>query len=81
MVAAYAELVPPGSLFAVSCGRVDDPALRDQLSEAHTAAPVFNHSRKELVDPGLVPVQSWHDARVTPPGPAYVLAGVALKPR
>jgi S-adenosyl methyltransferase len=93
VVAAYAGRAAPGSYVVISCGRCDDEALWDQLREAYTAADVHNHTPVELagflaglelVPPGLVAAQSWrggwHDAPVTPPGPAYVLAGVAGKP-
>jgi hypothetical protein len=93
IVSGYARLAAPGSVFVVSCGRVDDAALWDKLSGAYTPAPVCNHSPGEvagflagleLVPPGLVAAQNWrggwHDAPVTPPGPAYVLGAVARKP-
>jgi S-adenosyl methyltransferase len=93
VIAGYADLAAPGSLFVVSCGRIDDAGIWDQLSKAYTAAPVYNHTREkvagffgglELVDPGLVPVQSWRggwqDVPVAPPGPACVLGAVARKP-
>jgi S-adenosyl methyltransferase len=88
VVAGYADLVAPGSFVAISCGRCDDEALRKQLSEAYTAADLYNYAPDEvagflagleLVPPGLVAAQSWrgggHDVPVTPPGPVYVLAG------
>ena len=92
VVAGYADLLAPGSLVAVSCGRCDDEALWKQLSEAYTAADIYNHAPAEvegflagldLVPPGLVAAQNWrggwHDVPALPPGPAYVLAGVARK--
>jgi hypothetical protein len=92
VVAGYADLIAPGSCVAVSCGRCDDEAMWQQLSEAYTAAAAYNHTPAEvagfpagleLVPPGLTAAQSWrggwHDVPVTPPGPAYVLAGVAKK--
>jgi hypothetical protein len=93
VIAGYADLAAPGSCIVISCGRVDDPELWERLSGAFTAAPVFNHTRAgitgflgglELVPPGLVSAQNWrggwHDAPAAPPGPVYVLAGVARKP-
>jgi S-adenosyl methyltransferase len=93
VIAGYADLVAPGSLFVLSCGRVDDAALWKQLRETYTAAPARNHARRtiagflgglELVPPGLVPVQNWRggwqDVPVAPPGPACVLGAVARKP-
>ncbi len=93
VVAAYADLLAPGSCVAISCGRCDDQALWKQLSEAYTAADLYNHAPGdvegflaglELVPPGVVAAQSWrggrHDVPVTKPGAAYVLSAVALKP-
>ena len=93
-VAGYADLIAPGSYVVISCARSDDEELRKQFSEACTAADSYNHSPDEvkgflvgleLVPPGLVAAPNWpggwHDVPVTPPGPAYVLAGVAKKLR
>jgi hypothetical protein len=78
----------------ISCGRVDDAGLWDQLSGAFTAAAVCNHTRAEvagflagldLVNPGLVPARNWRggwqDAPAAPPGPVYVLGAVARRGR
>ena len=64
----------------------------EALRGACTAAAPRYHTRRavagfldglELVPPGLVVAQGWrggwHDTRAKPPGPAYVLAGVARK--
>lgn len=93
VVAGYADLIAPGSCIVISCGRCDDEVLWKQLSEAYTAAEIFNHSPAdvegflaglEIVPPGIVAAPNWrggwHDAPAAPPGPAYVLGGVALKP-
>ena len=93
VVAGYLHRAAPGSCVVISCGRCDDEALWAQLSKAYTAAEVHNHTPAEierflgglgLVPPGVVPAQSWragwHGAPAAPPGPAYVLAGVARKP-
>jgi len=93
VVAGYLRRAAPGSCAVISCGRCDDEALWAQLSKAYTAAEVHNHTQAEvegfldgleLAPPGVVPAQSWrgnwHDAPATPPGPVYVLAGVARKP-
>lgn len=92
VIAGYARLIAPDSYMVISCGRCEDEALWKQLSEAYTAADLYNHSPAdlaeflgglELVPPGLVAAQSWrggwHDVPATPPGPVYVLAGVAKK--
>ena len=92
VIAGYSGLVAPGSFVVISCVRCDDQELWDQLSSAYTAAPVCDHAPGdvegflaglELVPPGLVATQNWrggwHDAPTTPPGPVYVLAGVARK--
>ena len=92
VVAAYAERIAPGSLVVISCGRCADETLWKQLSEAYTAADLYNHAPAEvegfvagleLVRPGLSPAQNWrggwHDTPVTPTGPAYVLGAVARK--
>lgn len=92
VVAGYADLLAPGSCVVISCGRCDDDALWKQLSQAYTAADIYNHSPGEmqgflagldLVPPGVVAAQNWrggwHDVPAVPPGPVYVLAGVATK--
>lgn len=92
VVAGYVKLAAPGSIVVMSCFRCDDEALWRELSEAYTAADAWNHAPRtiigfldglELVPPGLVPAQSWrggwHDVPSAPPGPAYVLAGIARK--
>ena len=62
-VAGYADLIAPGSCIVISCGRCDDEVLWKQLSEAYTAAEIFNHSPAdvegflaglEIVPPGIV---------------------------
>ena len=88
----YADLIAPGSYVVISSARCDDEELRKQFSEAFTASDSYNHSPDEvkgflagleLVPPGLVAAPNWrggwHDVPVTPPGAAYVLAGVAKK--
>jgi S-adenosyl methyltransferase len=93
VVTEYADLVAPGSLVVISCARFDDESMWKELSAAYTAADSYNHAPAEIagfldglevVPPGLVAAQNWrggwHDVPVTPPGPAYVLAGVARKP-
>lgn len=93
VVAGYADLLAPGSLLVVSCARVDDEALWKRLSEAYTAADIYNHSPGdvegflaglELVPPGLVAARNWrggwHDVPAAPPGPAYALGDAARKP-
>jgi hypothetical protein len=92
VVAGYADLAAPGSCILVSCGRVDDQPLWQRLSEACTAASPVNHAPAEvegflasldLVPPGLVAAQTWrggwYDVPMTPPGPVYVLGGIARK--
>ena len=92
VVAGYADRIAPGSCMVISCARCDDEELWKQLSEAYTAADWYNHAPAEiagllagleLVPPGLVVAQSWrggwHDVPATPPGPVYMLAGVAKK--
>jgi hypothetical protein len=93
VVAGYLRQAAPGSCVVISCGRCDDEALWAQLCQAYTAAKVHNHPPADIerfldglepAPPGVVPAQSWrgdwHDAPATPPGPVYVLAGVARKP-
>jgi len=93
VVAGYADLLAPGSCVAISCGRCDEEALWKQLSKAYTAADLYNHAPAdvegflgglEVVPPGVVAAQiwraGWHDVPVTPPGAAYVLSAMALKP-
>ena len=93
VVAGYLRQAAPGSCVVISCVRCDDEALWAQLSKAYTAAEVHNHPPADIerflhglepAPPGVVPAQrwggDWHDAPATPPGPVYVLAGVARKP-
>jgi len=94
VVASYLHQAAPGSYVVISCGRCDDEALWAQLNKAYTAAEVHNHAQAEIegfldglepVPPGVVPAQSWrggwHGAPAAPPGPVYVLAGVARTTR
>jgi S-adenosyl methyltransferase len=91
-VAGYADRAAPGSMFVISCIRVDDAGLRDRLARAFTAAEVWNHTRGqvagflgglELIDPGLVVARTWRggmpDPHLSPGAPAYVLGAVARK--
>ena len=93
VVAGYLRRAAPGSCVVISCGRCDDEALWTQLCQAYNATMVHNHPPAEIetffdglepAPPGVVPAQSWrgdrHDAPAAPPGPVYVLAGVARKP-
>lgn len=93
VVAGYLRRAAPGSYVVISCVRCDDEALWAKLSKAYTAAEVHNHTPAEIegfldgletVSLGVVPAHGWRggsrDAPATPPGPVYVLAGVARKP-
>jgi hypothetical protein len=90
VVAGYASRLAPGSALAVSCGRNDDQAIFQRIRARYTAATAYNHTRDELqsffgnlylVPPGLALASAWQDAtaNASPPGPAYVLAAVAVK--
>jgi hypothetical protein len=89
----YASRLAPGSALAISCGRNDDPAMWQQMRESYTAAVTYNHTRDELrsffgacqlVPPGLALARAWRGGMAAvpdqPPGPAYVLAAVGVKP-
>lgn len=89
----YASRLAPGSALAISCGRNDDPAMWQRMRESYTAATTYNHTRDELrsffgpwplVPPGLALARSWRGGMAAVPerlpGPAYVLAAVAVKP-
>ena len=93
VVAGYLRRAAPGSYVVISSVRCDDEALWAKLSEGYTAADVYNHTPAEIegcldgletVSLGVVPAHGWragtHDASAAPPGPVYVLAGVARKP-
>jgi len=93
VVAGYLRRAAPGSYVVISCVRCDDEALWAKLSEGYTAADVYNHTPAEIegcldgletVSLGVVPAHGWRagspDASAAPPGPVYVLAGVARKP-
>jgi hypothetical protein len=94
IAAAYASWMPPGSVMVISCGHTDDATLSDQAQQQYTAATWRNHSRAdmasffaglEMVPPGLAVAHAWRGGMATvpgkPAGPAYVLGGVAIKPR
>lgn len=93
VVAGYMRRAAPGSLVVISTGRCEDETLWARLSQAYTAADLYNHtpaeSRRflaglELVPPGLVAVQGWrggwHETLEMSPGPVYILGGLARKP-
>lgn len=93
IVGAYASRLASGSTVAISCARNDDPAMWQQMRANYTAATTYNHTREELrsffgtlnlVPPGLALASTWEggmaDVPDQPPGPAYVLAAVAVKP-
>jgi SAM-dependent methyltransferase len=93
LAAEYAARLAPGSALVISCGRNDDLASWQKMRESYTAATTYNHTRDELrsffgalrlVPPGLVPAQAWRgglaQAPDRPPGPAYVLAAVGVRP-
>jgi SAM-dependent methyltransferase len=93
LVAGYASRLAPGSALAISCGRNDDPAMWQRMRASYTAATTYNHTRDELrsffgpwplVPPGLALARSWRGGLTavpdTPPGPAYVLAAVGVRP-
>jgi O-methyltransferase involved in polyketide biosynthesis len=92
VAAGYASLLAPGSALAISVGRNDDPEMWKQVRERYTAAVLHNHGRDEVlsffdgldvVPPGLALAHAWRGGMaavsVKPPGPAYVLGGVAVK--
>jgi SAM-dependent methyltransferase len=89
----YVARLAPGSVLAISCGRNDDPAMWQRMRESYTAATTYNHTRDELrsffgplplVAPGLALASAWRGGAAAgpdrPPGPAYVLAAVGVKP-
>lgn len=88
-----ASRLAPGSALAISCGRNDDPAMWQRMRASYTAATTYNHTQDELrsffgslplVPPGLVLACAWcgglPDVPERLPGPAYVLAGVGVRP-
>jgi O-methyltransferase involved in polyketide biosynthesis len=92
VAAGYASRLAPGSALAISVGRNDDPKMWKQAREKYTAAMLHNHGRDEVlsffdgmdvVPPGLAPTHAWRGGMpavpAKPPGPAYVLGGVAIK--
>ena len=92
VVAGYADLIAPGSLVVVSCGRCDDEVMWKEFRAACTAAAPRNHTRRQVagflaglepVPPGIVAAQNWrggwHDVPAATGSPVYVLAGVARK--
>jgi O-methyltransferase involved in polyketide biosynthesis len=94
LVAGYAHRIAPGSLIAVSCPVLADPAMRERLAEAVKPEPVYSFGcgefaglfgGLELVPPGIAPAVSlrpgWERVPEKAPGPAYVTGAVARKPR
>jgi O-methyltransferase involved in polyketide biosynthesis len=91
ITAGYVSRLAPGSMMAISCMRVDDPAIWAQR-RAYTAAPLYNHSLDEvlsffagldMVAPGLVPARAWRGgmprAPRKSPGGLYDLCGMGVK--
>ena len=89
----YIDCIAPGSVVVISCSRIDDEALLEEVRRNYTPGPVPNHSREELlsffagldvVPPGLAIADAWRGgmARVptAPPGLAYVHGAVGVKP-
>jgi len=65
LMAEYTRLIAPGSHVAISCLRIDDETLWEQLSEAYTPYPLRNFTREQFAalfdglqiePPGIVPV-------------------------
>jgi O-methyltransferase involved in polyketide biosynthesis len=92
IVAGYVSTLVPGSVVVISCGRIDDPVMWEQVREMYTAGTLYNHDRDvlvtyftelEMVPPGLVPACAWRGGMPhvpAPHGPAYVLGAAAMKP-
>jgi hypothetical protein len=94
IAAGYVSAMTPGSVMVISCGHSDDAILADRAQEQYTATTWRNHSREdigsffaglEMVPPGLALAHAWRGGMTglpdRPAGPAYVLGGVAVKPR
>lgn len=92
VAAGYASVAAPGSALIISVGRNDDPVMWTKVREQYTAGVLHNHGRDEafsffdgleMVPPGLTLAHAWRGGMAavpgTPPGPAYVLGGVAVK--
>ena len=93
LVAAYARLVAPGSVVAVACPRIDDPAVQERVAAAWTAPRAWNFTRPQvtalfgglqMVPPGIAPAANlrpgWERVPESAPWPGYVLAGIGRKP-
>lgn len=92
LVRTYTDELAPGSHVIITVGG-GDPAIGDQITRAYDAAPIWNHTREDvlsfftglnLVDPGLTDARAWQPGWRTP-APFHdragrVLAGVAVKP-
>ncbi|HEV3382156.1 MAG TPA: SAM-dependent methyltransferase [Trebonia sp.] len=89
----YVERLAPGSMVVISCSRIDDDEILEVVRRDYSPGPVPNHSREavlsffqglDVVPPGLVPTDAWRGGfpRVPakPPGAAYVLGAVGIKP-
>lgn len=90
-VAAWAALAAPGSAVAISCMRVDSPALWQRLAMTAPGG-LRNFTRGEfralfgsldLVPPGISPAAywrgGWREVRYEPPEAAYTACGMGIK--
>jgi O-methyltransferase involved in polyketide biosynthesis len=82
----YASRLAPGSVVAISCLRIDDPAVSEQR-RAYTPAQIYNHSRDELasffgemkiIDPGLSAASAWRSGLPEVPATMYNLCAVGV---
>jgi hypothetical protein len=93
VTSVYKSVAAPGSAFALSVGRNDDPIMWHQVRQSYTAGVLHNYDRDEVlsfldgldvVPPGLALAHAWRAGMTTvpdrPPGPAYVLGIVGVKP-
>lgn len=93
LVGEYARLAAAGSAVAITCLACDDPSLRGEIAAACTPARVHAFTwgefeglfgGLELVPPGIAPAvhlrPGWAEVPVTPPGPVYLLGGIARAP-
>lgn len=91
VTACFGKAIASGSYLVISCGS-GNSSEGENFKSAYTAAPVYIHSRDEivgffdglgLVPPGVVPVSRWSGEGQLPHGEmptATFLGGVARKP-
>jgi hypothetical protein len=92
ITAGYMERLAAGSYAVITVAHYDDEALNERITAMYTAGRWHNHSRAhvksffagmELIPPGVAAARGWRPGwreALPPAGPAYVLAGIGVRP-